>query len=288
MKKDLTPKQLRLFKDGDERLLASITAEAIEDIEKLHEDFIARVNARLRKLKVSESQIANDAEKMRLIRDVRTLFDQALGKRNNGTYSALQAYQRLAKRAERRALKYFERFSEPVTFGATSRETLHILLTEQSEGLLDIYDARLRRPLIQTIRAETFGLSTRDAFVNAVAEAGIELTTAQISNAVDDGFRQVHRTANKLAANDNDLLEVAVWRGPQDRKTSPQCRAMWDEAPYGAKGVWLKADLAAGPVAGLTGDVEIEGGHPGCRHNINYVDRAYAEEYLGATFPDGQ
>ena len=289
MKKDLTPKQLKLFRDADERLFSKLSNEAISDVRKLHDSFIARLNRRLKRIKVPASQIAADAEKARLIRDIRSMFNETLGRNEDG-FKEFASYRRLANRAERRALKYFDTFGEPVTFGRNSQTTLRLLLAEQEQGMFDLYDARLRKPLIRAVRQEAFGFGTSEAlraFTDSVREAGLDLSTAQIERAVDDGFRQVHRTANKLAANENDLLDVAVWEGPQDSKTSDQCNAMFDEAPYGVPGVWLKDDLAPGMVPGLAGDPEIEGGHPGCRHNFNYVDRDFAEEYLGAEFGDG-
>lgn len=285
MKKDLTPEQLRLFRQGDERLFDAITREAIADINKVQQDFIARVNARLRRVKVTDSDRANTAEQMRLIRDVRRFLDQAIGVRGDRLPKALQDYRRLAKRAEKRALLYFKQFGDTTTLGLTSKRTLEILFTEQAEGLLSAYDERLRRPLIRQIRAETLGLGNREAFIESVTEAGASLSTAQLEIAVADGFRQVHRTTNKLAADDNGLLEVAVWRGPRDKKTSDQCNRIFDESPYApGQGVWLKAEVNAGMVAGLPDDPAIGGGHINCRHHFTYVDKDFAEQHLGAKF----
>lgn len=284
MKKDLTPAQLKLFREGDERLFDAITREAIKDIERVANRFYRKLNDRLKQLRVTDSDRANTAEQLRLIRDIRIAFESSLGPNRNEVPEVVREYIRLAKRAERRALLYFERFGNTATLGRTSKRTLEILLTEQSDGLLRLFDERLRRPVIRQIRAETLGLGNRQAFIESVSAAGSSLSTAQIEIAVADGFRQVHRITNKLAADDNELLAVAVWRGPQDKKTSDQCRRLFDAMPYGAPGVWLKSDINADMVPGLTGDPAIEGGHPNCRHHFNYVDRKYAEKYLGAKF----
>lgn len=284
MKKDLTPAQLKLFREGDERLFDAITREAVKDIERVVNRFYRKINARLGQLRVTDSDRANTAEKLRLIRDIRVALESALGPNRNEVPEVVREYIRLAKRAEKRALLYFEKFGTTATLGRTSQKTIEILLTEQTDGLLRLFDERLRRPIIRQIRAETLGLGNRETFVESVSEAGSSLSTAQIEVAVADGFRQVHRITNKLAADDNELLAVAVWRGPRDKKTSDQCRRLFDEAPYGAPGVWLKSDVNAGMVTGLAGDPAIEGGHPNCRHHFNYVDRKYAEKYLGAKF----
>lgn len=285
MPEEFTPEALRKWRLENERILTKMSLSASADIRAVYNNFLARLDRRLRQISVSDDQLQMDAEKFKLIKDIGKLLDSALGKRGDG-FKVVEEFRVLQKEAERRALAYFRKFGHPVTYSQTSRQVLNILFTEQQAGLLALYDERIRRPVIRAVRAQTLGVGTSEAFANAVTAAAGELSVAQIERAVEDGIRQVNRAASYTAARDNEQLDVAIWEGPEDGKTSEQCENMFADAPYGAPGVWLVSDLSADMVPGLMGNPQFEGGHPGCRHWFTYVDRQYAEEYEGAVFPD--
>lgn len=194
------------------------------------------------------------------------------------------------------------RVTQAVKLSGTSKAVLRELLAFNFDELGYQVERQLiqplRRQLISGVLAEQEGVNIRRALIDSVTS----LRPEQMEGVIDDIYSQFYRTVQTRQAEDLGGLEVILYSGPMDNRRSPQCVFMTEYDGHGARGIFLKKEfnqrkinqllaksaIRAGgkksKIVELAGDPKIQGGHFNCRHAVNYVSRAMAEEAMGAHF----
>lgn len=271
MPDNLLPEIKKRFTAAD-RLLAGTQQRLQRDVVGIFERFAKLVNRYAKAPEfVSPNEAARLADAIKVRADLLDLLSES------GFSDFISTYAETFPAVARNALEQFATFNEQTILSGVSAQALEAYAAQQTFLMQNLVNNQVVEPLMQQLFSGIIADTTPETLIRNIESVTSSLSTAQVETLVSDSLTQFNRITTRLKA-DELGFELYIYLGPQDDRTSEQCQAIFDEAPYGVPGLWKKEDINAGMVEGLDGDPFVMGGHWNCRHEFRPIDLQSAIE----------
>lgn len=256
-----------------EKILASIRTEeeTIQDasdrltrmIRKLYKDYAARVKATVD----AETKLTGEALRQ---------FERVLN--DAGLQDVLSAYVEEYRNITPATLRYFRKIKAPVELIGVDIDNLAAVAKVQEFNLSQEFQRKLVAPIQQHVLRTALLMPDAKAAAADIARVADGLTSGQVETLVADSYYQYQRAVIVVGAERAGLDKWFLYIGPDDKITSPQCRALLNVKQYGVPGLLQKKDISAALHPDLRGNPLIAGGHPNCRHQYRAVSDEMVKE----------
>lgn len=256
---------------GLNKATSAATARVEKNIAKLYADYFARVKALVnspRELKAGQKSDLGST--LKAMDQLTTILEES------GFEDVIQKYIGELEGLTQSAIAYYDVFGLEKVPAGVSRETLKAYIRFTEKELRDFVPRKLVAPLQSALLQVNFGNVERSEIYNVAQNLEDSLTTSQAVTLVNDTFASYQRAVIVETGNALDL-EIYVYLGPEDEKTSDQCETMLNVDYHGVPGMLYKDEITVDLDENLTRNPLIGGGHPNCRHHWSPITADYAE-----------
>ena len=256
---------------GLNKATSAATARVEKNIAKLYADYFARVKALVnspRELKAGQKSDLGST--LKAMDQLTTILEES------GFEDVIQKYIGELEGLTQSAIAYYDVFGLEKVPAGVSRETLKAYIRFTEKELRDFVPRKLVAPLQSALLQVNFGNVERSEIYNVVQNLEDSLTTSQAVTLVNDTFASYQRAVIVETGNALDL-EIYVYLGPEDEKTSDQCETMLNVDYHGVPGMLYKDEITVDLDENLTRNPLIGGGHTNCRHHWSPITADYAE-----------
>lgn len=240
------------------------------DIRKLYSDYNKRVVKFL-----NSKQFMSATETMNLQATTKALSELATILVDSGYESTIANFQDQFEDLTASALEYFKVYGLKPSLAGVSVEDLQVYAKFAESEFAQRINQDLVAPIRSALLQSNLGNVTRESVVQTVLAYSNISNTYRAEVLVDDAFAQYQRAVIVQKA-DNLEMEIYVYLGPSDAKTSDQCEAMLNVNKHGVPGMLYRDEITADLHDDLTRDPLVGGGHPNCRHQWSPVTEDYA------------
>lgn len=256
---------------GLNKATSAATARVEKNIAKLYADYFARVKAL-----VNSPRELKAGQKSDLVSTLKAMDQLTTILEESGFEDVIQKYIGELEGLTQSAIAYYDVFGLEKVPAGVSRETLKAYIRFTEKELRDFVPRKLVAPLQSALLQVNFGNVERSEIYNVVQNLEDSLTTSQAVTLVNDTFASYQRAVIVETGNALDL-EIYVYLGPEDEKTSDQCETMLNVDYHGVPGMLYKDEITVDLDENLTRNPLIGGGHPNCRHHWSPITADYAE-----------
>lgn len=240
------------------------------NLSKLYRDYVLRLKDFIAHPdRFSESERMDMAAAQRVVEQLTPMLVDA------GLEDTISVYLDQFPPLTREALKYFRKYGDVANLAGVDRGALEGFISYGENTLRQQIERRFVAPVQDAIFQAAFGRADFAATVDHISSLAADMPRHQLETMVSDSYQQYLRTVTTEKAESLEM-DVYVYVGPLDGKTSEQCEALLTGNDYGVPGLYLREDINASMVEGLTGDPLIAGGHPNCRHEFVPLTREEA------------
>lgn len=259
----------KIAKDID-RGVTEIENDALIRFRKVFENYKARFEAAISRADFSSDTITRLAEAQQLNNDLFNYLEDA------GFKEFAAEFQTRHAAVADLSMQYFERIEAPATLSGASQQALNILAKDNTDRLIEVTEAKLVKPLRDSLTELTFSTSDFQTIQNQIFNISDGLRTDQVETLVTDTFQRFQRATREEHSKEVGLNEYLVWTGPLDGKTSAQCEYLLTRG-RGPGNVWFVSEFTGDLHPQLPSNPRIAGGHWGCRHSTFPIDEARAK-----------
>lgn len=254
-----------------DRNIARAQARFERNIEQVFDNYTTRFRLLLSSQKeMTKSERFELAVAMKMASDLERIMAES--GRDDLVADYVENFQALTKNA----LNYFGDIGEDPGMGGIDRQALESLIRFNEQTLLSTIDRRMIEPLREGIFQNVFGAMSREQVVVNLSAKVDYLTHGQLTTLVNDSIAQYSRTVTVEKGEDLGL-ELFIYQGPTDSKTSPQCTFLLEYDKHGVPGLFYKDEISADLHEDLVGNPLINGGHPNCRHEFLPITLSFAK-----------
>lgn len=256
---------------GIDKARTKATKRIENELQKLYDDYFARVKALINSpkvLKVGEATTLESTTKM--IGQLSTILHES------GFDDVIEGYLDQFDHLAKTALDYYTAFGAlSPSFAGISTETLDAYVRFTETELRNFVPRKVIAPIQSALLQVNYGNLERTAVYEQVAAIETTITTTQAVVLVDDAFASFQRAVLQETATALDL-GIFLYLGPDDDITSEQCEHMLHVNEHGVEGMLYKDEITIDLHPKLTRNPLIGGGHPRCRHHWSPVTNDFA------------
>lgn len=260
---------------GAEKAHTAARARMQRALDKLYRDYVLRIKDYL-----ADSSDLSSVEIYDIVAATTSINKLTAILRDAGMEDMIAIYLEQFPELTKGALDYFKQFNA-ASMAGIDRQMLGTLIKYTEITLRTELDRKFVAPVQQAIMEAALGRASIADAVASITNTASSITTGQLeayaSNAYDVYLRTVtNEKAEALG------MDVYIYVGPDDARTSEQCKEILDGGEHGVPGLYLRDEINDGMADGLDGDPFTNGGHFNCRHRFAPTTRARAIEQYGA------
>ena len=291
MLKQLTREELERAQRRADSKADEAAAETVSALRKFLTNYVRNFKAVLLDTSLKESDLIDLAEQEQIVRTAKELLTES------GYNEVVQEFEKSLATVGKEAIEYFRvYFDETATYGGISKRLIDKMAELQIQELGFQVNNKLVRPLETQIRNSTLTLKSRKEAVEDIANAienggilrrdGQQFTNYNVETLVAESNRRFMQFVRNEVSEDLGL-EVYVYSGPLDSRTSDQCRFLLGGSRHGAPGFWYKDEITTALHPELKANPLVARGHFNCRHEWLPVDEAGAKRIDPSFVPRG-